>query len=120
MIFDGRIQSLATLTRYEAVIERQLSRACAMLERRQARRVARWKRQEAEPEDPPAELGSATPATITPGPIPQETRHWVSRPDLSNDISGRDSGSKPIERNHGDGGGDPASFDTLAPRARSG
>jgi hypothetical protein len=119
MIFDGCVQSLVTLTRYEASIERQLSRACAMLERRQARRVERWKRQEREPGDPPAELGSAAPA-ITPGPVPQESRHWVSRPNLSNAISDRDTGSEPVEGICRDGGGDRASFDTLAPRARSG
>ena len=119
MIFDGRIQSLGTLTRYEASIERQLSRACAMLERRQARRVERWKRQDREPGDPHAELGSAAPA-ITPGPVPQESRHWVSRPNLSNAISDRDTGSEPVEGICRDGGGDRASFDTVAPRARSG
>jgi hypothetical protein len=53
MIFDGLAESLGTLTRYEVAIERQLHRANAMLERRQAQRAERWKRQEAEREDPP-------------------------------------------------------------------
>jgi hypothetical protein len=113
MIFDGRIQSLATLTRYEASLERQLSRACAMLERRQARRLERWRHQEAEPADPPEELSAAAPAVAS-GPIPQESRHWVSRPDLSNEISDRDSDSGP-----GDGNGRPSTL-WLRERAQPG
>ena len=118
MIFDGCVQSLITLTRYEGSIERQLHRATARLERRQAQRFERWTRREAARDEPPAELVSAP--AITSGPIPQESLHWVSRPDLSNDVSGRDSISGPVEGICRDGGGDRASFDTLAPRARSG
>ena len=119
MVFEGRIQSLGMLTRYEAGIERQLSRACAMLERRQARRAERQKRQEPEPAEPPAEPAADAPAT-DPARIPQETRDWHSRPDLSNEISGRDSGAKPIEPNREDGGGDLLSFGAPAPRAPPG
>jgi hypothetical protein len=72
MIFDGHIQTIGTLTRYEASIERQLHRATAMLERRQAQRFERWKRQETVREDPPAGLGSAAPP-LTSGPIPPES-----------------------------------------------
>jgi hypothetical protein len=43
---------------------------------------------------PPAELGgTARPAS---GPIGREFRHWVSRANLSNEISGRGSGGEPI------------------------
>ena len=61
MIFDGRIQTMGTLARYESAIERQLNRATTMLERRQARRFERWKRRESGRDDPPAERDSAAP-----------------------------------------------------------
>ena len=43
----------------------------------------------------PAELGSTAPPTAS-GPIPRESSHWESRADLSNEISERDVGGKPI------------------------
>jgi len=71
MIFDGCTQSICTLTRYETAIERQLARATAMLERRQAQRSERWKRQETERDDPPALDGAAPP--IASEPTPQDS-----------------------------------------------
>jgi hypothetical protein len=44
---------------------------------------------------PPAELGSTAPPTAA-GEIPRESSHWESRADLSNEISERDGGGKPI------------------------
>ena len=35
-------------------------------------------------------------ASNRPGPIPRESRHWENRADLSNEISERDAGGKPI------------------------
>ena len=72
MIFDGRIQTMGTLARYESAIERQLNRAATMLERRQAKRLERWKCRESELDDPPAELDSAAPP-LAAGPIPLES-----------------------------------------------
>ena len=71
MIFDGLIQTVGTLTRYEGAIERQLQRATAMLERRQAQRLERGQPLDAEGGDPPAELGSAAPP-LGPEPIPEK------------------------------------------------
>jgi hypothetical protein len=72
MIFDGRIQTMGTLARYESAIERQLNRATTMLERRQAKRFERWKRRESERDDPPAERDSAAPP-LAAGPMPKES-----------------------------------------------
>jgi hypothetical protein len=72
MIFDGLTQSMGTLTRYEAAIERQLHRATAMLERRQAQRLERGQRQDAEQDDQPAELDSVV-SLLGSEPIPEKT-----------------------------------------------
>jgi hypothetical protein len=90
MAFSELAQSMSTLTRYEAAIERQLSRAIAMLERRQARR---FEREEA---DAHAELASAVPASASePSPVPQKSRVWVSRPNSSKEINERDARGTP-------------------------
>jgi hypothetical protein len=44
---------------------------------------------------PPAEFGSTGPTTAS-GRIPRKFSYWDSRPDLLNEISGRDSGKEPI------------------------
>jgi hypothetical protein len=96
MIFDRLAHSMSTLTRYESAIERQLSRAILMLERRQARRFERGEREEAEPEDARAESESAEPASAArPSPVSQKSRVWDSRPNSSKEINERGAGGAP-------------------------
>lgn len=59
IMFDRLVDSMGTLTRYEASMDRQLNRAIALLERLQAQRSERDERAEEALEDPPhpAEMG---------------------------------------------------------------
>lgn len=64
MIFDRLGHDMSRLTRYEVAVERQLNRAMAILDLRQARRFARGEREPVEHGDrPPPELDPTTPAT---------------------------------------------------------
>jgi hypothetical protein len=64
MIFDRLGHDMSRLTRYEVAVERQLNRAMAILDLRQARRFARGEHEPVEPGDrPPPEPDSTSSAT---------------------------------------------------------
>jgi hypothetical protein len=97
MAFSELAQGMSTLTRYEAAIERQLARAIAMLERRQARRLERGTPRETAAERADAAQSDDAAPTAAPERARAQNANWQSRPNSSNEISRRDVAVAPTQ-----------------------